>query len=129
MTIKDLPGAWRSEAKRLRIRYGDDRLARICEVHAEELEHALFRAEEEVLNLEQAAEESGYTADYLGSLVRQGKIPNAGRRHAPKIRRADLPRKATRTEEESKSVANPSVLTASFGEIARAAVRSKNRRR
>ncbi len=47
-----------------------------------------------MLTLSQAARESGYGADHIARLVRQGKIRNAGRPHAPRIRRADLPRKA-----------------------------------
>jgi len=50
---------------------------------------------DELLNLRTAARESGYSADHLGRLVHEGKIPNAGRPHAPRIRRADLPRKPT----------------------------------
>lgn len=46
------------------------------------------------LSLAQAARQSGYSADHLGRLVRQGKIPNAGRPNAPRIRLSDVPRKA-----------------------------------
>ncbi|MDE2782551.1 MAG: hypothetical protein OXK77_06320, partial [Gemmatimonadota bacterium] len=42
----------------------------------------------------EAARESGYSADHLGRLVRDGRIPNAGRPGAPRIARTDLPRKA-----------------------------------
>ncbi len=35
-----------------------------------------------------------YSADHLGRLVREGKLPNAGREGAPRIRLQDLPRKA-----------------------------------
>jgi hypothetical protein len=49
---------------------------------------------DELLDLRAAARESGYSADHLGRLVHAGTIPNAGRPHAPRIRRADLPRKA-----------------------------------
>src|SRR5690606_36206357 len=87
--------AWRERAEQVRRFAVDDRAAQLWEAAAEELERALQEAANEVLNLQQAAAESGYTADYLGRLVREGKIPNAGRKHAPKIRRRDLPRKAT----------------------------------
>jgi hypothetical protein len=50
---------------------------------------------DEILTLDQAAGECGYTRDHLGRLVREGGLPNAGRPHAPRLRRADLPRKAS----------------------------------
>ena len=43
------------------------------------LEEALAAENDEVLTLQRAAAESGYSADHLGRLVREGKIPNAGR--------------------------------------------------
>lgn len=89
----ELATAWREEAIRLRDRYADERGARILAVVADELTDALNDIDSELLNLEQAAAESGYSADHLGRLIRQGKIPNAGRKNAPKIRRGDLPRK------------------------------------
>lgn len=56
---------------------------------------AVMAAEaDNVLNLQQAARESGYSPEHLGRLVREGRIPNAGRPNAPRIRLRDLPRKA-----------------------------------
>ena len=43
----------------------------------------------------EAARRSGYSADHLGRLVRNGKIPNSGRPGTPSIARRDLPRKAS----------------------------------
>jgi len=60
---------------------------------AAELEADVRAAATEVLTLEQAAAESGMHRDSLRHLVSAGRIPNAGRRGAPRIRRADLPRK------------------------------------
>lgn len=51
---------------------------------------------DEVMTLDAAANESGYTADHLRHLVAAGTIPNAGAPGRPRIRRADLPKKATR---------------------------------
>ena len=48
------------------------------------------------LNLQQGAAESGYSADHLGRLVKNGEITNAGRENAPKILRKDLPRRPGR---------------------------------
>jgi hypothetical protein len=62
---------------------------------ADQLEGALQSTYTELLTLEQAAVESGYSADHLGRLIRQRRIPNAGRKNAPRIVRSDLPRKAS----------------------------------
>ncbi len=43
------------------------------------------------LSLTEAAARSGYSAPHLGRLLRAGKIPNAGRPGAPRMRVADLP--------------------------------------
>jgi hypothetical protein len=51
------------------------------------------------LSLVEAAERSGYTADHLGRLVRSGKIPNVGRKNAPRIRARDLPPKPDKLAE------------------------------
>ena len=60
------------------------------------LETRLRVTELEELTLQEAAKESGYGADHLGRLVRDGKIQNAGRRNAPRILRSDLPVKRGR---------------------------------
>ena len=65
------------------------------ETCAEQLEQALREQDDQLLNLQEAAALSGYSADHLGLMVRQGDIPNACRPGAPKIRLKDLPRKAT----------------------------------
>jgi len=83
---------WRSDAERF-LAYGDKRGARTCELHANELERAIGRRQREVVSLETAAAESGYSVDHLGRLVREGTIPNAGEPGAPRIRRVDRPRK------------------------------------
>ena len=67
---------------------------RVCDELLRDLD-ALRRASDgELLSLTDAAERSGYSREHLGRLVRAGRIPNAGRPNAPKIRVADLPRKA-----------------------------------
>lgn len=39
--LRNLIRRWREEADELRARYGDERTARLCEAHAQELEKAL----------------------------------------------------------------------------------------
>jgi hypothetical protein len=48
---------------------------------------------QEALTLADAAKESGYSSEHLRHLVASGKLENVGRKHAPRVRRADLPRK------------------------------------
>ena len=96
--------------------------AKLCDEVLADAE-ALFRSEEDdVLSLVEAAQESGYSAGHLGRLVRDGTIPNAGRSNAPKIRRADLPRKATGLRPKPPAV---KLVGATPGQIARAVVTSK----
>lgn len=55
---------------------------------------AIEQAEaDRVLTLRQAATQTGYSVDHLARLVRQGRIPNAGRHSAPRIRVGDLPQR------------------------------------
>jgi hypothetical protein len=49
---------------------------------------------EETLTLVEAAAACGYSQDHIGNLIRRGKLPNAGWKNAPRIRRSDLPSKA-----------------------------------
>lgn len=49
------------------------------------------RERETALTLDLAAQRSGYSKEHLARLVRNGVIPNAGRRGAPRIAVQDLP--------------------------------------
>ena len=87
----DLPPTWRERAKGL-ARYAPT-VATAIEELADELAAVLAESDETLLSLEAAGRESGYSADHLGRLVKQGSLRNYGRKHAPKVRRGDLPRK------------------------------------
>ena len=76
--------------------YGHETTAAICELHARQVDAAVAALDAEALTLVEAAAESGLSADHLGRLLRTGTIPNAGRKGAPRIRRADLPRSPRR---------------------------------
>lgn len=82
-SLRDLVGEWRAEASRLRDRYAEEHLAKLCEAHADELEAALRAEADAELSLEEAARESGYSRAQLRRLFPEGRI-----------RRRDLPRKA-----------------------------------
>ena len=92
MTTPDLIHAWRTEAERMRAR-GIAQPAAIIESLADELEAHLRNAGHESVGLTEGARLSGYSADHLGRLIRDGEIENVGVKNAPKIRIMDLPRK------------------------------------
>ncbi len=120
--LMDLASTWRARAEQLRP-YSPP-AATAFEEAAADLERELHSLQGEPLTLVQAEAESGYSADYLGKLVRKGKIPNAGRPNAPKILRRDLPRKASRLPS---SVPTVKLVGATPGQIARAVVASSHK--
>lgn len=93
--VTALPARWRAEAARLRV-YGAEPQAVTLETCARELEEAHRAAALECLTLERAAEETGMSYSALEKAVREGRLPNAGRKGKPLLLRKDLPRKAPR---------------------------------
>jgi hypothetical protein len=91
-TPTQLPQRWREQASQLRS-LGADAQARLLETVADQLAAAFLRAGDEPLGLQRAAQESGYSVDHLGRMLREGRIPNSGRKDKPLIRRGDLPLK------------------------------------
>ena len=120
--LNDLPECWRSLATSFE-QFGGSAQAHALRACASMLEQAIHVRDEALLTLEEAERVSGYSGDHLGRLVREGKIPNAGRRHAPRIRQRDLPRKACRLQTPSQS---PHLAGATPGQIARAVVNSEH---
>ncbi len=111
-----LSKAWRTRARTIR-RYGGDTQAVALEACAADLEAALRQRDDTTLTLIEAARESGYSADHLGRLVREGKIPNAGRPGVPRIALRDLPRKAQGPVTESDPVEHPRMPKVSNAQI------------
>lgn len=74
-------------------RRGDARGAAMLRQCVAEARAAIDAAADEVLTLAEASLASGMHADTLRHLVAAGRIPNAGKKGAPRIRRGDLPRK------------------------------------
>jgi hypothetical protein len=60
---------------------------------ADDLEASEIEQSLECLTLAEAARESGYSAAHLARLLDEGRIANAGRKRAPRIKRGDLPKK------------------------------------
>jgi hypothetical protein len=91
--LAELADRWIQEAATLR-RRGAQHLADCLTTCIADLDEALQRCELELLSLEAAATESGYTYSALEKMIRSGRLRNAGRKGAPRVRRSDLPRKA-----------------------------------
>ena len=90
----DLPAQWRQRAQFL-ADYGDPHCARLWALAATELEQALRVLGEASLSLVQAAGRVVTAAIIWAPLFATAKIPNVGRRNAPRIRRTDLPVKSS----------------------------------
>lgn len=96
LTAAGLVAAWREQATQYD-RDGVTTAARILERVADELEAVQTTAGDALLSLNEAARLSGYAPDTLGRMLRDGRLPNHGRRNAPRVRLADLPlRSSTR---------------------------------
>lgn len=65
--------------------------AKLCREFLQDVTAVRSTTDDELLSLAQAAALGGYSVDGLARLVRQGKVPNQGRRGSPLIRRADVP--------------------------------------
>jgi hypothetical protein len=65
--------------------------ASLCGEFLSDLDRLASNSEAEVLTVTQAAECSGFSADHIGRLVREGKLSNAGRKHAPRVFARELP--------------------------------------
>ena len=122
---EDYLAKWRAEAAVLRRHKAYVEGAALCEEMLNDLQRVLEGEASQSLNLQEAASESGYSPDHLGKLVREGKLPNAGRLNAPLIRKKDLPRKASRGLRPARS--SLTLLGASPGQIARDIVEGASR--
>lgn len=116
---RGLVGTWKAWGL-----YGDT--TRVLERCITELEVAVRQQHDEPLTLAAAARESGYSENHLGRLIREGRIPNAGRLHAPAIRRGDLPRKPTARDA---TLAGPGRKREPVDRLFRDILDSKQRRR
>jgi hypothetical protein len=72
---------------------GGEAVGRTARLFIGEIRQFLAEMDGELLSLDQAEKESGYTKEHLRKLVAQGVIPNRGRKGKPLIQRSELPRK------------------------------------
>ncbi len=122
MTRKDFLVRWRSRRQEFQRVGALVEGAKLVDEVLADVEEFLLGEDSDLLTLTEAARESGYSADHLGRLVKAGAIPNSGRTNAPRIRRKDLPRKASRLRSERGS---GRLVDATPVQIARAVVTSK----
>jgi predicted transcriptional regulator of viral defense system len=77
----------------LREKYGDEGKAFILERVAKEIEQAVIAEVSEVVTIQEAHEICGYQPDTLRKMIVQGKLHNAGRVGAPRLRVSELPKR------------------------------------
>src|ERR1051326_1623371 len=93
MTADDFVEKWLTRAEELGRLGAQVDGARLCQDVLEDFRRFVTNADGELLNLTQSARESRYSTDHLRRLIKAGTLHNYGKTHAPRIRRADLPRK------------------------------------
>src|SRR5437660_2481237 len=104
---------WRQEADRDEQRGLRDAAA-MGRHFADELDAYEKNYENEILTLDQAATESGYSKDHLSWLQSQGRLPNAGKHGAPRVRRRDLPKKPRSAPLSPASASGPQLVQAAL---------------
>jgi hypothetical protein len=84
---------WGQDEQRFRD-YGQDAPANVLAQCRSDLSGWWREYQLETLTLDEAAAYSGLSAGTLGNKIRSGELANAGRKHAPRVRRCDIPMKA-----------------------------------
>lgn len=80
-------------------------VAKAIRTCADELETASKADASELVSLAEAALLSGYDADSLGRMIRDGRLINYGKKARPRVRRSDLPRKPGHHEIDAAGIA------------------------
>ncbi|MFG1691211.1 hypothetical protein ACGF5M_03470 [Gemmatimonadota bacterium] len=91
----DLTSEW-SERARLFRDHAQESVALAYENCAADLTQRFQEWALEGLTLEQAAEESGYSYSALQKMTSTGDLLNVGEKGSPRLRRGDLPKKASK---------------------------------
>jgi hypothetical protein len=91
-------------------------LAGMVRSYADELDAYEEDYSSELLTLDEAAAASGYHKDSLSRMMSEGKLPNAGKHGAPRVRRRDLPRKPRSTPLLQTSAGGPQMVQAALAE-------------
>lgn len=121
LTLQACVAKWSGEAEALRRLGAQVDGAKLIEAILADLQGLARSSDAEALMLVAASRECGYSPEHLGRLLREGRIPNAGRKNAPRILRRHLPLKPSALREAPD---NPKLVAATPGQIARAVVTS-----
>ncbi len=101
--LRDLPDRWSAEADRYErdgaLVSGDALLRRV----ADELTQAIERWWLAELTIDEAAQERGRSYDSIQRRVATGDLPNVGRKHRPRVRRADLYQRSSVAEGDDRT--------------------------
>ena len=113
--ITPLLERWRDEARLLRKRCCPNQ-ASLIESLVIEAEEFIAQAQHSALTLNEAAHLGGYSKSHLARLVREGKIPNAGRAGAPRIALKDVPRRSVATHRQSPHIDRTQIVRLAINE-------------
>jgi hypothetical protein len=92
LLLSQLPTEWRARAVELRRWAAAEGAASALECAANELEECLAQEADQLLNVAQAAAQTGRHRDTIGTAIRTGRLTNRGEKHRPLVRRAELVR-------------------------------------
>jgi hypothetical protein len=86
----NLVETWRSQANELRRIADAECAARAFENAATQLELALRQLDDQLLTVQQAAGLVNRHRDTVGAAIKNGRLPNHGAKHRPRVRRGEL---------------------------------------
>jgi hypothetical protein len=102
MTVREVLTRWSQRREEYELAGALVDAAKLITQFVTDIENAIRCEADNVLTLRGAAAKSGYSVDHLARMIREGRIANAGRRNAPRIREGDLPRRPKRFDRSSK---------------------------
>lgn len=123
ITIDQLPREFLRRAQACRDDAFDKRGAKIWTAAAAMVRQALQRHADDLLTPAEAEAEGLGDRETIARKLRDGRLPNHGRKHAPKVRRGDLERRTRLTVVAAVPDEGASI---DDDELARAAIRSRS---
>src|SRR5688572_23117786 len=94
MTPTEIIDRWTARRDELRRLNASVDGAALCDELLADLKSVAADPAQKPVTVRQAAQLSGYSEDHIGRLVRDGKLQNVGRKHAPRVLPSELPKRA-----------------------------------